>query len=78
MDFDGLLTLMIKAQKSSMRSGEEKKQFVLQNMEDGDTQVSQLIDFLIMILKDPAVHALFVSAGTSCASRFCRGKRPRE
>ena len=45
MDFDGLLTLMIKAQKSSMRSGEEKKQFVLQNMEDGDTQVSQLIDF---------------------------------
>ena len=76
MDFDGLLTLMIKAQKSSMRSGEEKKQFVLQNMEESDPQVSALIDFLVMCLKDPSVHALFVSAGTSCASRLCRGKRP--
>ena len=75
MDFDGLLTLMIKAQKSSMRSGEEKKQFVLQNMEESDPQVSALIDFVVMILKDPAVHALFLSAGTSCASRLCRGKR---
>ena len=76
MDFDGLLTLMIKAQKSSMRSGEEKKQFVIQNMEESDPQVSALIDFLVMILKDPAVHALFLSAGTPCASRICRGKRP--
>ena len=72
MDFDGLLTLMIKAQKSSMRSGEEKKKFVLQNMEESDPQVSALIDFLVMCL---AVHALFLSAGTSCASRICRGKR---
>ena len=60
MDFDGLLTLMISAQKSNMRSGEEKKQFVLQNMEESDPQVSALIDFLVMCLKDPAVHALFV------------------
>ena len=76
MDFDGLLHLMIKAQKLSMRSGEEKKHFVLQNMEESDPQVSALIDFLVMCLKDPAVHALFVSAGTGCATRFCRGKRP--
>ena len=76
MDFDGLLGLMIKAQKSSMRSGEEKKQFVLQNMEESDPQVSTLIDFVVMILKNPAVHGLFVSAGATCASRLCRGRRP--
>ena len=75
MDFDALLTLMISAQKSSMRSGEEKTQFVLQNMEESDPQVSALIDFIVMILKDPAVHGLFLSAGTGCATRFCRGRR---
>ena len=47
------MTFTIKTQKSSMRRGEEKKQFVLQNMEDGDTQVSALIDFLVV--KGPAV-----------------------
>jgi len=69
MDFDSLLNLMIKAQKSSIRTGEEKKQFVLQNME-GDSEIGPLIDFLVMVLKDPAIHEVFLSTA-GCLSRLC-------
>ena len=75
MDLDQLLDLIIKAQRSSMRSGAEKKSWVMAQM-DGDPALAATIDFLLMILKDPQVHSLFVKAGRSCADRLCPGRRP--
>ena len=75
MDLDLLLDLIIKAQRSSMRSGAEKKSWVISQMEGGP-ELAAWIDWTVMILKDPQVHSLFVKAGRSCADRLCRGKNP--
>ena len=78
MDLDLLLDLIIKAQRSSMRSGTEKKSWVISQMEGGP-ELAAWIDWVVMILKDPAVHSLFVKAGRGCADRLaehCRGKNP--
>jgi len=72
---DQMLDLIIKAQRSSMKSGAEKKSWVMAQL-DGGPEMAAWIDFLLMILKDPAVHKLFVKAGRSCADRLCRGKNP--
>jgi len=65
--FDLLLTLLIQAQRS-IKSGAEKKSWVLAGMEQaGYTDflwLAQTIDFVIMLLKDPAVHKVFNT--TSC------------
>ena len=75
MDLDLLLDLIIKAQRSSMRSGAEKKSWVMAQIdEDPALALSATIDFLLMLLKEPQVHSLFVKAGRSCADRLCRGK----
>ena len=73
---DQMLDLIIKAQRSSMRSGAEKKSWVTSQM-DGGPELAAWIDWVVMILKDPAVHSLFVKTGRSCADRLaehCRGK----
>ena len=78
MDLDQLLDLIIKAQRSSMRSGAEKKSWVISQL-DGGPDLAAWVDFLVMVLKDPAVHSLFVKAGRGCADRLvehCRGKNP--
>ena len=72
---DQMLDLIIKAQRSSIKSGAEKKSWVISQL-DGGPDLAAWVDFLVMVLKDPAVHSLFVSAGSGCATRFCRGKRP--
>ncbi len=75
MDLDQLLDLIIKAQRSSMRSGAEKKSWVISQMEVGP-ELAAWIDWVVMILKDPAVHSLFVAAQKGCADRLCLGRRP--
>ena len=78
MDLDQLLDLIIKAQRSSMKSGAAKKSWVTAQMTDEDPALtlSATIDWVLMIVKDPAVHKLFVKTGRSCADRLCRGKNP--
>ena len=74
---DELLDLIIKAQRSSMKSGAEKKSWVISQL-DGGPDLAEWIDFLVMLLKDPAVHSLFVAAQRGCADRLvehCRGTR---
>ena len=75
MDLEQLLDLIIKAQRSSMSSGAEKKSWVISQM-DGGPELAAWIDWVVMLLKDPAVHSLFVAAQRGCADRLCRGKRP--
>ena len=70
-----MLDLIIKAQRSSMKSGAEKKSWVMAQL-DGDPALVEWIDWVVMILKDPQVHSLFVKAGRSFADRLCRGKNP--
>lgn len=72
---DQMLDLIIKAQRSSMRSGAEKKTWVMAQL-DGGPDLAAWIDFLLMILKDPAVHSLFVKTGRGCVDRLCRGREP--
>ena len=75
---DELLDLIIKAQRSSMKSGAEKKSWVISQL-DGGPDLAEWIDWVVMLLKDPAVHQLFVKAGQGCADRLrehCRGKNP--
>ena len=74
---DTLLDCLIKAQAGGMRSGTEKKSWVIAQMEnagftDFDT-LSRLIDFTIMLLKDPEVHKLFLRVEKGCVSRLLRG-----
>ena len=71
---DQMLDLIIKAQRSSMRSA-EKKSWVIAQL-DGGPDLAEWIDWVVMILKDPQVHSLFVKAQKSCADRLCRGKNP--
>ena len=73
---DTLLDLLIKAQAGGMRSGTDKKSWVLAQMEGAgftDDTLSQLIDFTIMLLKDPEVHKLFLRVQNGCASCLFRG-----
>ena len=73
---DTLLEFLIKAQAGGMRSGAEKKSWVLAQMEGAgftDDMLSTLIDFLIMCLKDPEVHKLFLRVQNGCVSRLFRG-----
>ena len=73
---DTLLEFLIKAQAGGMRSGAEKKSWVLAQMEGAgftDDTLSTLIDFLIMCLKDPEVHKLFLRVQNGCVSRLFRG-----
>ena len=76
---DQMLDLIIKAQRSSMRSGAEKRSWVTSQL-DGGPELAELrgqwVDFVVMVLTDPAVHSLFVKTGRSCADRLCRGKNP--
>ena len=72
---DQMLDLIIKAQRSSMKSGAEKKSWVTAQL-DGGPELGEWVNFLVMVLKDPAVHSLFVKTGRSCADRLCRGKNP--
>ena len=69
---DQMLDLIIKAQRSGMKSGAEKKSWVTAQM-DGGADLSEWVDFLVMVLKDPAVHSLFVKTGRGCVDRLCRG-----
>ena len=73
---DTLLDCLIKAQAAGMRSGTEKKSWVLAQMEGAgftDDTLGQLIDFTIMLLKDPEVHKLFLRVQNGCVSRLFRG-----
>ena len=72
-----MLDLIIRAQRSSMRSGTEKKSWLMAQL-DGGAELAAWIDWVVMILKDPAVHSLFVAAQKErgCADRLCRGKSP--
>ena len=75
---DQMLDLIIKAQRSSIKSGAEKKSWVISQL-DGGPDLAAWVDFLVMVLKDPQVHSLFVKAGRGCADRLvehCRGKNP--
>ena len=74
---DEMLDLIIKAQRSSMKSGAEKKSWVISQM-GGGPEMAAWIDWVVMILKDPAVHSLFVKTGRGCADRLvehCRDRR---
>ena len=77
---DQLLDLIIKAQRSSMKSGAEKKTWVMAQLDGVDSahfaELAATIDWGCMVLKDPAVHSLFVKAGRSCVDRLCRGNNP--
>ena len=70
-----MLDLIIKAQRSSMKSGAEKKSWVTAQL-DGGADLAAWVDFLVMVLKDPQVHSLFVKTGRSCVDRLCRGREP--
>ena len=72
---DQILDLIIKAQRSSMKSGAEKKSWVTSQLDAGP-ELAEWVDFLVMVLKDPQVHSLFVKTGRSCVDRLCRGKHP--
>ena len=75
---DQMLDLIIKAQRSSMKSGAEKRSWVIAQMNAG-ADLGAWIDFVVMLLKDPQVHQLFVAAQRGCADRLvehCRGKNP--
>ena len=75
---DQMLDLIIKAQRSSMKSGAEKKSWVTAQL-DGGADLAAWIDFVVMLLKCPQVHSLFVAAQRGCADRLvehCRGKHP--
>ena len=74
---DQMLDLIIKAQRSSMKSGAEKKSWVISQL-DGGPELAEWIDWVVMLLKDPAVHSLFVATQRGCADRLvehCRGRR---
>ena len=74
---DQLLDLIIKAQRSTMKSGVEKRSWVIAQMDAGP-DLGAWIDFVVMLLKDPAVHSLFVAAQRGCADRLvehCRDRR---
>ena len=73
---DTLLEFLIKAQAGGMRSGTDKKSWVLAQMEGAgftDDALGQLIDFTIMLLKDPEVHKLFLRVENGCVGRLFRG-----
>ena len=70
-----MLDLIIKAQRSSMKSGAEKKSWVTAQMDAGP-DLAEWINFVVMLLKDPQVHSLFVAAQKGCVDRLCRGKSP--
>ena len=75
---DDLLSCVIKAQRSNMRTGEEKKSWVLECMTASGSNtdfaaISEWIDFIVMLLKDPAVHALFLRTQKSCLESLRRG-----
>ena len=53
---DQLLDLIIRAQRSSMKSA-VKKSWVIAQL-DGGPEMGEWIDWVVMILKDPAVHSL--------------------
>ena len=71
---DQMLDLIIKAQRSSVKSGAEKKSWVISQL-DGGPDLAEWIDWVVMILKDPAVHSLFVATQRGCVDRLCRGRR---
>ena len=65
-----LLDCVIKAQQSQMKCGAQKKTWVKECMAaSGYTDFVALghwIDFIILLLKDPAVHRLFARTQESC------------
>ena len=74
---DEMLDLIIKAQRSSMKSGAEKKSWVTAQL-DGGPELGEWVNFVVMLLKDGQVHSLFVKAGRGCADRLrehCRDRR---
>ena len=65
-----LLDCIIKAQQSQMKCGAQKKTWVKECMAGSGysdfVTIGIWIDFIILLLKDPAVHRLFVRTQKSC------------
>ena len=75
MSYRDVLALVVKAQRSSITSGEQKKAWVVQQLslltELSPTDLSLLIDFLVDVLNDPTIQAAFRKGQRKCF-RLCQ------
>ena len=75
MSYRDVLALVVKAQRSSITSGEQKKAWVVQQLslltELSPTDLSLLIDFLVDVLNDPTIQAAFRKGQRKCF-KFCQ------
>ena len=70
MSYHDVLDLVVKAQRSSITNGPEKKQWVVAQLalltDLSPQHLSLLIDFLVDILSDPTVQAAFRKGQRKC------------
>ena len=75
MSYRDVLALVVKAQRSSITNGPEKKAWVVQQLalltELSPLHLSLLIDFLVDLLQDPDIQAAFRKGKTKCF-HFCQ------
>jgi hypothetical protein len=75
MSYRDVLALVVKAQRSSITSGEQKKAWVVQQLslltELSPTDLSLLIDFLVDVLNDPTIQVAFRKGQRKCF-KFCQ------
>ena len=75
MSYHDVLDLVVKAQRSSITNGPEKKQWVIAQLalltDLSPQHLSLLIDFLVDVLKDPTVQAAFRKGQRRCF-KFCQ------
>ena len=75
MSYRDVLALVVKAQRSSITNGEEKKSWVIQQLalltELSPLHLSLLIDFLVDLLQDPDIQAAFRKGKRKCFN-FCQ------
>ena len=75
MSYRDVLALVVKAQRSSITNGPEKKAWVVQQLalmtELSPLHLSLLIDFLVDLLQDPDIQAAFRKGKTTCF-KFCQ------
>ena len=70
MSYHDVLDLVVKAQRSSITNGSEKKAWVVAQLalltDLSPQHLSLLIDFLVDVLRDPEVQAAFRKGQRKC------------
>ena len=75
MSYHDVLDLVVKAQRSSITNGPEKKQWVVAQLalltDLSPQHLSLLIDFLVDVLNDPTIQVAFRKGQRKCF-KFCQ------